>query len=316
MAYQMGQMRFSGSGCVSDSSSVTLSLGDYTSADSTTASGFQDLLVGTTLEKGTPYYLSIPIPQDINYDMTFSVKLYKSDKSYQYLKSFTVPKGGSSSTAKYVALYETLTGNVLAAIPEPYDSTIVEGKEDILYMDEKNKKYYLYTSGQYIPRTQVNCTTLAQTWLTSTNKNFITLDCLFTPVDDSFIGILLEMNRIPEDYSITSTSGNIGRTIDLAAIRSKVGSGNINGIVKKVEDLIPGDIASFSRIGVWGRPGLTLAVNGEEIHIGPSGYYEQDVVPVTSFGVVASTMDDNWTMDYMYNVTETSEMTTNDGGTE
>ena len=64
---------------------------------------------------------------------------------------------------------------------------------------------------------------------------------------------------------------------------------------------------SLTRIGVWGHPGLTLAIDGEEIHVGASGYYEEDVLPISSLGIVANDYLDNWTLDYSYDTEEEVE---------
>jgi hypothetical protein len=302
MAYQMGQLRYSGS----ETTENSVSLGYYTAPTTESeTTGFKDVFITVDLVKGNSYFLSIPIPQDLNYDMTFAVKLFNTDtKSYQYLKSFTVNSGSTISNAKFVVLYEDLAGETKVAFPTDYHSTDA-GDMSKIYVDKTGatNKYYLYNGSSYEATDRVNGVNLNKSWLESSSTSFVTLEALFTPVDDSFSGILLEMSRIPEDYSIASGT-DYGRVVDITKIRSKVGVANVNKIVRSVTDLVSArtGVSSLSRIGVWGRPGLPLSVNGEEIHIGPSGYYEQDVVPVTSFGVVSTSINDNWTMDYMYNV--------------
>lgn len=302
MAYQMGQLRYSGS----ETTENSVSLGYYTaSTTESETTGFKDVFITADLVKGNSYFLSIPIPQDLNYDMTFAVKLFNTDtKSYQYLKSFTANSGSTISNAELIVLYEDLAGETRVAFPTDYHSTDA-GDMSKIYVDKTGatNKYYLYNGSSYEATDRVNGVNLNKSWLESSSTSFVTLEALFTPVDDSFSGILLEMSRIPEDYSIVSGT-DYGRVVDITKIRSKVGVTNVNKIVRSVTDLVSArtGVSSLSRIGVWGRPGLPLSVNGEEIHIGPSGYYEQDVVPVTSFGVVSTSINDNWTMDYMYNV--------------
>ena len=58
---------------------------------------------------------------------------------------------------------------------------------------------------------------------------------------------------------------------------------------------------TLSRIGIWSHPGLIMTINGEEIRVGPSGYYELDALDIESIGIVATSWADNWTMDYQYN---------------
>jgi hypothetical protein len=45
---------------------------------------------------------------------------------------------------------------------------------------------------------------------------------------------------------------------------------------------------------------LLLAVNGEEIKIGQSNFYELDDFTITSLGVVAKDGSDRFTIDYQY----------------
>ena len=45
-----------------------------------------------------------------------------------------------------------------------------------------------------------------------------------------------------------------------------------------------------------------LAINGEEIHIGQSGFYEINDYTITSFGVAAKDNDDKFIIDYQYEI--------------
>ena len=56
----------------------------------------------------------------------------------------------------------------------------------------------------------------------------------------------------------------------------------------------------IKKIGVWGRPGLRLFINNEEIQIGPSGVFEFEGIDITSFGVFANGLEDKFVVDYQY----------------
>lgn len=43
-----------------------------------------------------------------------------------------------------------------------------------------------------------------------------------------------------------------------------------------------------------------MAINGEEIQIGSSGYYELNDFPIESFAVVADGRKDTFTVDFQY----------------
>ena len=82
---QIGQLRFTGSGCVSTVSSSIgyqdVSMGD--SSGSTTSTSFKDVVItpDTAFVKDRDYYLSIAIPQDMNYDMQFNLKIIKKENN-------------------------------------------------------------------------------------------------------------------------------------------------------------------------------------------------------------------------------------------
>ena len=48
----------------------------------------------------------------------------------------------------------------------------------------------------------------------------------------------------------------------------------------------PLDVAAIYKFGIWGEPWTPMAINGEEIRIGPSGYYELNDFKVTELSVI------------------------------
>jgi hypothetical protein len=63
---------------------------------------------------------------------------------------------------------------------------------------------------------------------------------------------------------------------------------------------------------VWGNYGLRMAVNGEEIRIGPTGYYEMDLLPIYRLGIAPQWDSNNqnssdFTVDYLYYDDEETE---------
>lgn len=53
-----------------------------------------------------------------------------------------------------------------------------------------------------------------------------------------------------------------------------------------------------TNLGVWGHPDMLMSINGEEIRVGSSGYYELRDFEVTSFGVAENSV--TFTIDYQY----------------
>ena len=105
------------------------------------------------------------------------------------------------------------------------------------------------------------------------------------------------MIRSAEDYNIQQDVDNevvYGRRVTLEDFDYKLYK------LSNLVDEINAD-GVLTRIGVWGHSGLMMAVNGEEIRIGPSGFYELDnIIQISSLGIVARDYNDNFTIDYTY----------------
>lgn len=308
MALQIGQLRFTGeSQCVNKLS---------TSLSYRKSGSFQNVLVtptGSDFVKGQDYYFSISIPQDLNYDLEFDVKLVRSTTAannsiYQYLKSVSIEKGGNGTNVYSACLYELSNGTVSCMIPADYDSS-KSGEVGKIYRQsvsgEEGYRYYLWDGTAYSRTTKVNAVEIPASWNIDSTDNYGVFEMVFRPVEDGFSSILLDMKRTAIDYSIQSldSQGNVvfGRNVDI----SKVTNTKLYNLKNLVSSVHNG--GSLTRIGVWGHPGLTLAIDGEEIHVGASGYYEEDVLPISSLGIVANDYLDNWTLDYSYDTEEEVE---------
>ena len=138
MAFQIGQYRFRGTGtCVttvpSSKSYKPISMTGGASADDTS---FRDIRINTSspMIRDTDYYLYVKIPQDMNYNLAFNIKLTKQEaqggtEEYQFLKNITIPRGGSATNTYNVVLYETSENEVKASPVELNNS--LASPEDI-----------------------------------------------------------------------------------------------------------------------------------------------------------------------------------------
>ena len=306
---QIGQYRYAGKNCVTDiSSSSSIGYVDA-SADISTSSGssFQDIAItpATAFGKDKDYYFQVKSPQDLNYDMEFNIKLTKNEDSstvqYQFLKTVTVVKGGSGTNVSHVVLYEKSDGEAAAMIPLTYQAGTTSIK-DYIYYDSSTGAFYLGNGGiSYTRTTDFNQIYLSASWKTEIGENYGVFELIFRPVEDNFTSILLQMVRQPEDYNIQKTVDGVveyGRKVD----KDKV-SFTLYELTNLKNYMTTN---SLIRIGVWAHSGLMMAVNGEEIHIGPSGYYELSQLEITSLGIVAPNSDytNSFTVDYEYNVSE------------
>jgi hypothetical protein len=322
VAYSIGQFRYGESSCVESLTGLvgykSVSLGEES-----TSTSFQDIVLtpSENFVRGNDYYLSISIPQDMNYEMSFNIKLIKSNDSsssdYQFLKNVSIVRGGTGENVHDVALYEkkytytdqevVVDGEVTtervydigAMIPLEYNPSD-ESITDYIYHDSTNDVFYVGNpSGGYDVTTDYNNVSIIASWKQEESDSYGVFEIVFRPVDDSFASVLFEMVRGVEDYNIQRMENGVqeyGRKVD--AEKVKFSLYKINNLVNTIN---PGN--ELSHIGVWGHPGLLMAINGEEIKVGPSGYYELDY-EISSFGVVAQSFQDNFSLDYQYITSE------------
>ena len=305
--YSIGQLRFRGEGtCVSTvPSSKSYKNISMTGSSNTDDTSFRDIRITTNspMVRDTDYYLYVKIPQDMNYNLTFNIKLTKREaqggtEEYQFLKNITIPRGGSATNVYTVVLYETSSGAVKAMIPKTYVAGQANVKDDI-YLDANTEKYYLGNGNTtYTETANYNDLSMTASWVHQAGDYYGYAEIVFRPVEDNFSEITIEMVRTAEDYNIqgTDTSGEIiyGRYIPLDDFDY-----TLYTMTNLVNEINPN--GTLSRIGVWSHPGLLMAVNGEEIRVPNSGYYELDnILPVESLGIVAVDYSDNWSLDFMY----------------
>lgn len=282
----------------------------------------------TTFNRNTDYYAYIDLPQDINYEMIFDIKLVKIDtmtgvENYQYIKTFTVPRSttASSTTAHTVALYALDRNNEKSAVKAMIPLE-VEGQLTAANVIKQHSKIEIGTlykrknANQFavgISRNgstvleltdHVNANIMIETWKTDRTTARKGVELVFRPVADGFNMLKIQMRRTTDDQlmsgKVTCADGteqeNQGRAVALGEVQYKL---------FQLENLVPvatsSDEGEFSRFSVWSHPGLMMAVNGEEIRVGSSGFYELDVLQVTSLGIVAQDFSDNWTLDYEFN---------------
>lgn len=305
--YSIGQLRFRGEGtCVSTvPSSKSYKNISMTGSSNTDDTSFRDIRITTNspMVRDTDYYLYVKIPQDMNYNLTFNIKLTKREaqggtEEYQFLKNITIPRGGSATNVYTVVLYETSSGAVKAMIPKIYVAGQANVKDDI-YFDANTEKYYLGNGNTtYTETANYNDLSMTASWVHQAGDYYGYAEIVFRPVEDNFSEITIEMVRTAEDYNIqgTDTSGEIiyGRYIPLDDFDYTLCT-----MTNLVNEINPN--GTLSRIGVWSHPGLLMAVNGEEIRVPNSGYYELDnILPIESLGIVAVDYSDNWSLDFMY----------------
>ena len=112
--------------------------------------------------------------------------------------------------------------------------------------------------------------------------------------------IVFTMDRTdPADLTRNNGDGTYGAKVNIDVVEFCQVYNVINAMNPNIEKLI--------KIGVQGRPGLLMAINGEQIRIGPSGIYEiNNGYKVTSIGFILQNVSDTadgkdyFILDYQY----------------
>lgn len=278
---------------------------DFASS-STDSTSFVDFIIAPSGEQfiqNRDYYLRLQIPQDLNYTLSFDVQLIKqgtsSEEVYQHIKTVSIPRGGNGENTYHVVLYEDTTGQVKSMIPKKYVPGVV-GVKDEIYYDESTGYYWICNNGSSYTRwTKFNSIIATASWKEETTVNYGLFEMIFTPIDSGFTHILIKMIRTAEDYSIqrVASDGNIeyGRKVDISLVKTTLYI--LNNLVPKITTT-----GLINRIGVWGHPGMLMAINGEEIRITRNGYYELDDFAIERLCIVAADNDYTsfFTVDYTY----------------
>lgn len=326
MAYQIGQHIFTGvKSDYIEEISPQISYKDIGNSiqgdgDVATNFSFKDIVLSTNsvLDRNSSYYLRVGIPQDMNYALDFNVRLINNnadskDETYQFLKKINVPRGTSEDNVKNVydvVLYEDENDEVKLDIPKVIPASRDELEVGKLYVSfgtlggqKAFKVYKGYVSGRdvFFDVQNYNATTLLASWNQQGDSKLSYFDIVFQPVE-SFNAIWLYLIRTTEDYNIQGVyKENDVEQITMGRIVDK---DKVEVSLYKLKNLLSSDgkigDKILSKIGVWSHPNLLMAVNGEEIRVGASGYYEVDTLPIKTLGIKAENYEDNFTIDYTY----------------
>ena len=315
--YQMGQIRFAGAdSCLGV---VPSKIGYWDTYKNNCH--FTDVCIelsnGGTFEIDKDYYFQVNIPREEYADLTINAKLVKRENDnyedvYQWLASAKVE--GLYDTDKFgvdvVLFINPFNGTqVLAAVPVVCDEIPLVVEAYTLYRVGGEYYYCTDPNGECEKVVHATTNTMIKSWEASRvtiedGEATTSIEVAFRPIEQGFSHIVLEIERTGEDMSIedqiVDENGNVtgvryGRVIELSTYK-----------LQEIKNLIPlkdkesKEHLVLSHIGVWGKPGTLMSINGEGIYIGPRGYYEQDSIPIKSIGVVAESHNKMFTIDYKY----------------
>jgi len=295
------------------------------------------------------YFLRLTVPQNRVHEVTLDLKLFHHDSNidpsnittvedYQHIRRILVPPmpNGNKDIYSDVILYTLNNSNdtVYAGIvdlehkylpptqEDPSPNNNFTPIENRVYENGRSSgvQYYLYKNGWQPIEYFSQKTTLVQDWKISTNdtESCITIDLVFSPkykMDGGYNYLLIETDRTSgwqrELQYIMDNKPYHGTYLDKNQI--KVQLYTVNELINPINTTrsqIVSYTSDLNHIAVWGHPELMLAVNGEEIKIGQTGFYELKDFNINSLGVVVLDKDlDRFTIDYEYRIVSSSETT-------
>lgn len=144
---------------------------------------------------------------------------------------------------------------------------------------------------------------LTHIWKQSTTAEKAIFEMVFTSRYEtgSFNTIIAKLRRDSWDADIHYTLDNDASGTIYTGLR--IEPEDVDVYVGKITNLLNNSTdgaqeETVNSIGIWGHPNLITTINGEEIRVGQSGYYELNDFDINFFGVVALDGKDKFTADY------------------
>lgn len=296
----------------------------------------------------TSYVVRIGIPPDDNYNINFGVRLIKLPDSardlrdyenYQLIKYISIPKYTNDSIEmNEVWFYSLDSGNIVNAavakpleeLPDPTDEDAAAQRANKFYYDD-DEIYYYDNNGNIIEEVK-NGVRISKNYYGKINKKSALFSNLFDNQQENQIPPVVREFIVTPDSAI---SGNIeydalyfylepiledseiqwfdadnhnqltyGRHINIEDVQITI---------YQLEDILDTNNLNdkiITNISVWGRSEQLMAIDGQEIKIGPSGYYELELDDYNLQSLcIANTVTappDKYTVDIQYKEQEES----------
>lgn len=237
-------------------------------------------------------------------------KQYRNEVYYfgkydeQNIMRYSYMHGGYTWLAK---LNDTGTKYVSAAsdtdrLPIAISDIVKKGcsdelKEEILglVIENRDEDKWYRTKTEYAEWGK-NGIILSHSWISNqSEKDFYDVKMIFSPEYSGdgieFKNIYLYLTPIGEDPDIIWNEGTVSRTGRHISVE------NLTCELYEIHNVLSG-IKNVRRIGIWSHPELMFTINGQELKIGPSGYYELQDFDIKSLGIVATDPTDAFSIDY------------------
>ena len=148
--------------------------------------------------------------------------------------------------------------------------------------------------------TESSLPTLTQDWkLVNTNNSTVTFEFIFSPkynLSGGYPYLLIETERT-DTYQQTIQYVDNLKTYSGTRLKRE----DVKFELYSVSNLLEGGSSNLSaiqsgtdtltHIALWGHPGLMFAINGEEIKVGQSGFYELKDFTIKTLGVVVKRLE-------------------------
>ena len=296
------------------------------------------------VQYGETFYVRLTLPQNPEYTTTVNLKLCAGTNGkrgnesnieterFQHLKRIVIPPTPRTDDNIYnpVILFDTdgindtslLKDNDAAVQLWPegeFSRDRTTYQKGYIYERQNNNhsEYRYFTqSGNWSAGTlvkNVSFTTLTQKWKVVQNqKATITYDFVFSPkynLTQGYSFLLMEIDRSDSHHSTIQYIGEDtntynGTRFELSDIELELY--HVGNLLQGVSPQIQaGGTNNLSHIGIWGHPEQIFVINGEEIRIGQSGFYELNDFNITSLGAVVDPNNptkDRFTIDYEYRI--------------
>ena len=182
-----------------------------------------------------------------------------------------------------------------------HNPAVSDSSVDVIWMCDNNGDIILENDNplDFYATIEKNDIIMAQTFDSGGASNIspVVRRFIIAPEED-YNSIFFCLKLIPEDTDIQwqDSNNNImyGRHVEL------------NDIVTKYAELpkvwSDTSISNVQSIGVWGRSEQIMAINGQEVKIGPSGYFELKDFDIESLHIANTEKTDKYTVDVQYQI--------------
>lgn len=277
------------------------------------------------VQYGQTYFLKLTVPQNRQYTITLNLKLCPAATNntveynrFQQIGRIEVPPiPNSGNIYSEVVLFETPDSEKITKVG------LIDAEHDrieALNPWPSNNELYKYTSSgipSYIYNGEevinYNSTKMTKTWeVVEGLENQVTYRLAFSPkynLAEGYRYLLIETDRnnlwTNDIQYIDENKTYNGTYLDKNAVKVELyGVSNLLAGASEGYSQIKSGTSTLNHIAVWGHPEQIITINGEEIRIGSSNFYEIKDYEITSLGVVVEDPDvDRFTIDYEYKIT-------------